>query len=149
MRASLIESCTLSIDDRASVRDAIVASAARAGPDPLAGPLASPPAGGPMDALSPDPKTLTSHADGVGDGFQEVISWGSGFLTVWNRSNTTNGTIGVYGQKFDGAGKAVGGLITIEAPANNVGGKPEVVDVGGGKVAVFYQVAGTVQCVVL
>jgi Ca2+-binding RTX toxin-like protein len=145
MRASLIESTTLSIDDRASVRDAILASAIGGGLDPSASPLAS----GPLDALSADPKALTSHPDGIGDGFQEVIPWATGFLAVWNRSDTNAGTTGVYGQKFDASGNAVGGLITIEAPANNVGGKPELVDVGGGKVAVFYQYAGTMKGVFL
>src|SRR5688572_11183968 len=94
---------------------------------------------GPLELAPSSPRTLTTPPSGALDGFPEMIAWNDGFLAVWNRASTSTGQTSVLAQKFDADGDAVGGVMTIQAGAAGVGGKPEIVDVGGGKVAVFWQ----------
>ncbi|MGZ8363851.1 MAG: hypothetical protein ACXW3D_08035 [Caulobacteraceae bacterium] len=50
-----------------------------------------------------------------------MTTYGTGFLACWNR--TVSGSTSVLAQKFDANSSAVGGVMTVEAAAANVGGK--------------------------
>jgi Ca2+-binding RTX toxin-like protein len=128
MRSSLIESTTQAIDGRAAIREALSGS-----------PSASAPLSSPFEALPTSPKTITTPGANTLDQLPEVIAWDDGFLAVWNRSASSGGS-SVLAQKFDANGNADGGIMTIQAAATNVIGKAELVDLGAGKVGVFWQV---------
>ncbi|TAN46924.1 MAG: calcium-binding protein [Methylococcaceae bacterium] len=90
------------------------------------------------DLLPTTPLTITTPELASSDAFPAITSVDSGFLAAWNRAQAA-GPLGVFAQKFDAAGKAVGKLITLEPSAIGVAGKPELLDLGHGKVAAFWQ----------
>ena len=94
--------------------------------------------------LPTTPKIITTPDTATSDAFQAIISLDSGFLVAWNRAQAT-GPLGVFAQKFDVNGNAVGRLITLEPSAIGVAGKPELVNLGGGKIAAFWQDTNAVK----
>ncbi|MDP2903910.1 MAG: calcium-binding protein [Methylovulum sp.] len=108
--------------------------------------IASRPAKKPLSPslLPTTPKIITTPGTAASDVFQEIISLDSGFLVAWNRAQAA-GPLGVFAQKFDAEGNAVGGLITLEPSAIGVTGKPELVNLGGGKIAAFWQGGNSIK----
>jgi len=98
----------------------------------------------PLGLLPTTPKTITTPGTATSDLFPEIISLGSGFLVAWDRAQAA-GPLGVFAQKFDADGNAVGGLITLEPSAVGIAGRPELVNLGGGKVAAFWQGSNNVK----
>lgn len=90
------------------------------------------------------PQTITTPGAAISDGFPALASLGAGFLVAWNRAQAT-GPLGVVAQKFDAAGHAVGKLITLEPAVIGIAGKPELIALGNGKVAAFWQGANSIK----
>lgn len=98
--------------------------------------------------LPTTPKTITTPGAAVSDAFQEVLSLDSGFLVAWDRAEAA-GPLGVFIQKFDAEGNAVSDVVTLEPSAVGITGKPELVNLGGGKVAAFWQGTNSVKGVLI
>ena len=94
--------------------------------------------------LPTTPKTITTPGIAVSDVFQEVINLDTGFLVAWDRAEAT-GPLGVFAQKFDNEGNAVGEQMTLEPSAVGITGKPELIDLGGGKIAAFWQGTNSIK----
>lgn len=94
--------------------------------------------------LPTTPKIITTPGVAVSDVFQEVISLDSGFLVAWDRAEAA-GPLGVFIQKFDAEGNAASDVATLEPAAVGIAGKPELLDLGGGKIAVFWQGTNSVK----
>ncbi|MCX7096080.1 MAG: calcium-binding protein [Methylobacter sp.] len=101
----------------------------------------------PLSLLPTTPKTITTPGAATSDGFADIISLGSGFLVAWDRAQAA-GPLGVFVEAFDAEGNSIGG-VTLEPSAVGITGKPELVDLGGGKVAAFWQGTNSIKGVII
>jgi hypothetical protein len=95
-------------------------------------------AGAAAAAVPATPIFLTNPPANNTDWMSEVLATPGGFLVTWTRSRSSPAGSAVFAQQFNLAGKPAKPAVAIRAFAGNVGGRPEVVSLGGTRVALFW-----------